>query len=248
MSSASPLLTRNFRELESVVDYHVKVNKVAQGDYKTCHIGCLARGKEDPDFIKTEYGIPVIITRIQEAIFETLKPDEAVKFFASFPPAVSCDGKDLTRVGWQFLASELRNLPKVESDIQAVIDPVIEGLDLLAAGKPWPEAISAVRAIRPAANSARAAANSARAAAEAAEAAGIAATRFYSLYSDYAASYAADATHHVADAAFLAAPYTAADASACASACANPTARAATRLRQRDTLLKLISEAPVRGN
>jgi len=256
MSSASPLLTRNFRELESVVAYHVKEDKVAQGNYETCHIGCLARGKEDPDFIKIEYGIPIIITRIQEAIFETLDPNEAVKFFASFPSAVACDGKDLTRVGWQFLASELRNLPEVESDIQAVIDPVIEGLDLLAAGKPWPEANSAARAAADAATRAAfdydvevsnlTAARAAVYAAHAARAAADAATRAAFDYDvevsaraatrlDYAAGAAAQATHHVAAAAIQAALYTAAEA-------------ADTRLRQRDTLLKLISEAPVRGN
>ena len=217
------MLTRNFRELESVVAYHVKEDKVAQGSYETCHIGCLAKGEDDPDYIKTEYGIPVIITRIQETIFENLEPNEAVKFFASFPSAVACDGKDLTGVGWQFLASELRNLPEVESDIQAVIDPIIKGLDLLAAGKPWPEADVAYYAAFDAAydsifallpSLAFAAAYAVRTAA-------------YDTY--YAAFAAVQFTHHVTEA-------------------ASQADRAATRLRQRDTLLKLISEAPVRGN
>ena len=45
--------------------------------------------------------------------------------------------KDLSRVPWQFLAAELRALPTVEDEIQAVIDPVIAGLQLLTEGKEW---------------------------------------------------------------------------------------------------------------
>ncbi len=134
------MLTKNFERLKSEVADHVKADRVTQGSYKTCFIGCLANGHDDPGFIQRTYGIPVMVTRIAEEIFEGLPADEAPDFFAALPEAVGSDGKDLTRVGWKLLAAELRALPPVSDDIQAVIDPVIEGMDLLADGKEWPEA------------------------------------------------------------------------------------------------------------
>ena len=131
------MLTRNFQQLQHEVAYHVEADRVAQGSYSTCFIGCLAHGEDNPDYIEAQYGIPLVVTRIAESIFEGLPEDEAIGFFAALPSAVGFDGKDLSRVGWQFLASELRSLPPVLSEIQAVIDPVIAGMDLLAAGKEW---------------------------------------------------------------------------------------------------------------
>ena len=120
----------------------------------------------------------------------------------------------ICRVGWKFFAEEMRSLPPVPDDIQACIDPVINGIDLLAEGKEWPKAA----ACSAAADAATARAAAARAAAAAA-----------------AAAYTAAA----------AAAYTAAYAYAAAYAAANAYAAADARLRQRDLLLRLISEAPI---
>jgi hypothetical protein len=68
-----------------------------------------------------------------------------VDFFAAFPVAVANDGKDLTRVPWQFLVEVLKKLPQQPQEIQAVIDPVISGLSLLAEGKEWSTAYGAVQ-------------------------------------------------------------------------------------------------------
>jgi hypothetical protein len=192
------MLTRNFERLKSEVTAHVSADRVAQGSYETCFIGCLANGHDDPEFIENQYGIPFMVTRIAESIFEGLRSNEAILFFAAIPQAIGSDGKDLSRVGWKFLAEELRALQPVPDDIQACIDPVINGIDLLAEGKEWPKA----------------AACSAAAA---------------------AAAYTAAA----------AAAYTAAYAYAAAYAAANAYAAADARLRQRDLLLRLISEAPI---
>jgi len=194
------VITKNFQKLQSEVVAHVKADRVAQGSYKTCCIGCLANGRDDPEFIENEYGIPLMVTRIAESIFEGLPADEALSFFAAIPQAVACDGKDLSPVGWKFLAAELRALPPVPDDIQAVIGPVIEGMDLLADGKEWPEA---------AATTATTDATDASAAASA------------TVSAAWSAAYAAWST------------------------AATAAAKAATRLRQRDTLLQLISEAPI---
>jgi hypothetical protein len=208
------MLTRNFERLKSEVTAHVSADRVAQGSYETCFIGCLANGHDDPEFIENQYGIPFMVTRIAESIFEGLRSNEAILFFAAIPQAIGSDGKDLSRVGWKFLAEELRALQPVPDDIQACIDPVINGIDLLAEGKEWPKAA----ACSAAADAATARAAAARAAAAAA-----------------AAAYTAAA----------AAAYTAAYAYAAAYAAANAYAAADARLRQRDLLLRLISEAPI---
>ena len=162
----------------------------------------------------------------QNQFLKDCPTDEAPAFFAAFPDAVGRDGKDLSRVPWQFLAAELRELPPVENDIQAVIDLVIRGMKLLAEGKEWKreEAIAAASATTRAAS---AAAITPSAAAITAIAAAI------------PASEAA-----IADSDAIAAARAAARAASAAAWDAFRTTRDA-RCRQRDLLLKLISEAPV---
>lgn len=139
------MLTRNTDKLRQEVAAHVAADSIVQGTYwdtednKGCFIGCLAKA-DDPAINETAYGLPVMVQRIAENIFEALPADEAKAFFAALPDAVGCDGKDLSKVGWQFLAAELRSLPEQSAEIQAVIDPVIAGMDLLASGQVWPAA------------------------------------------------------------------------------------------------------------
>jgi len=198
------MLTKNIGELRQQVAAHVAADSIAQGIYwdegskRGCFIGCLAHS-DDPGINEQTYGLPVIVQRIAEAIFESLPDDEAKAFFAALPDAMGCDGKDLSKVGWQFLAAELRALSVQTAEIQVVIDPVIAGMDLLASGQEWADA---------------------RADADADAA----------VWAACAAATAADAAADAADAA-AAAVWAAADAAA--------------RRRQRDTLLALISQAPV---
>jgi hypothetical protein len=143
--------TRNTEHLAATVAEHIEADAVAQGDYwsedeqKGCFIGCLVHSNK-PHLIEERYGVPVMITKIAEAIFERLPADEAKQFFADFPAAINNDGKDLSRVGWQFLSQTLRDLPVVAAEVQAVIDPVIAGLDRLAKGEEWPMAAAAAAA------------------------------------------------------------------------------------------------------
>ena len=239
------MLTKNFQQLKEDVASHVAADVVRQGSYTTCFIGCLANNTDDPKYIENTYGIPVMVSRLSESIFEGLPSDEAPAFFGALPAAVRCDGKDLSRVPWQFLSSELRSLPKMTNEIQAVISPVIAGMDLLVEGKEWPEAHAATAAGYAAANAAYysallaagyaallAAANAASAA-KAASAAGYAAANAAKAASaaGYAAANAADAT----------------DAAAKAADATDAAAKADVRRRQRDLLLRLIKEAPVVG-
>jgi len=212
------MLTRNFERLKSEVADHVKADRVVQGSYETCFIGCLANGHDDTEFIQNQYGIPFMVTRIAESIFEGLPADEAIRFFAAIPQAIGSNNKDLTFVGWKFLAEELRALPPVSDDTQAVINSVIEGMDLLAEGKEWTDAARAASDVSAAVT---------RAAVVDATYVTYAATR--------AATYAATATYATAVTAVTAA----------AVVDATYDAVVAARLRQRDTLLRLISEAPI---
>lgn len=225
------MTTRNTDKLRREVAAHVAADTITQGIYwdtenlRGCFIGCLAHSN-DPEANEAEYGLPVMLQRIAENIFEKLPAEEAKAFFAALPDAVKCDGKDLSKVHWQFLAAELRSLPPQPDDIQVVIDPVIAGMDLLAVGLEWPDAAAADAAADAAAWAARAA-RAARAAARAA----CAAAR--------AACGAARAACGAADAAW------AADDAADAAAWATRAACAAARLRQRDLLLQLVANAPV---
>ena len=218
------MLTKNHETLAIEVKRHVEADAVLQGTYwdgsKGCFIGCLAHSS-DATALGEMYGLPLVLVRICENVFERLPADDAKSFFAAIPDAVGRDGKDLTRVHWAFLASELRALPEFDAATQSVIDPVIAGMDLLASGGEWSR-------------------DDAYAAADAAADAAA-----------YAAAYAAaDAPHAAASAAYAAADsaaYAAADSAAYAAHAAADSApyaaRAAARMRQRDTLLRLISEA-----
>lgn len=137
------ILTKNTDQLRKEIAAHVAADSIIQGIYwdaennRGCFIGCLAHDN-NPAINEAIYGLPVMVQRIAENIFEALPANGAKAFFAALPDAVGCDGKDLSRVGWQFLAAELRSLPAQPAEIQAVIDPVIAGMDLLASGQEWP--------------------------------------------------------------------------------------------------------------
>ena len=234
------MLTQNTDKLRQEIAKHVAADSVVQGTYwdtkhkRGCFIGCLAKSN-DPTFNEAIYGLPMMVQRIAENIFEALPADEAKAFFAALPDAVSCDGKDLSKVGWQFLAAELRSLPEQSAEIQAVVDPVIAGMDLLASGQKWSAdaaraACAACAVCTVCAADAADAACAVCAAADAADAACAAAR-------DAAYVAARDAARAAADAAVRAA-WAAARVAACAAAYV-------ARLRQRDLLLRLISEAPV---
>ena len=162
--------TKNTDQLRQEVKAHVEADAIVQGNYwdpetsKGCFIGCLAHSSST-QVIEQAYGLPTALLRIAESIFEALPKDEARNFFAALPDAVACDGKDLSKVPWIFLATILKSLPRTCA--QNVIDPVISGLELLAKGEDWPAARAAGDA------AADAAAYAARAAGDAAYAARI---------------------------------------------------------------------------
>ena len=181
-------LTKNTEILRAEVAAHIKADALVRGSYwkpsknavggQGCFISCLTHSS-DPTPASTQFGLPVAVLRIAENIFEALPDHEGKAFFAALPDAVGRDGRDLSRVVWAFLAAELRALPQTTDAAQAVIDPVIDGMDLFFSGQQWPDA--------------RAAADAAYAAYAAADA-----------YAAYAAAYAARAAAYASRAAYAA--------------------------------------------
>jgi len=145
-------LTKNTEILRAEVAAHIKADALVRGSYwrprenavggRGCFISCLTHCS-DPTLAFERFGLPVAVLRIAENIFEALPAAEGRAFFAALPDAVGRDGKDLSRVHWGFLASELRALPQTTDAAQAVIDLVIEGMDLLFSAQQWPDAAHA---------------------------------------------------------------------------------------------------------
>jgi hypothetical protein len=135
------ILTKNHDQLTAEVARHIaadSTHSAEQISYNNCIIFFPAHQQNNPQYIEDTYGIPLVLTRILEFIYVGLPThNEAVEFFAAFPVAVANDGKDLTKVAWQFLVEVLKKIPQQPQEIQEVIDPVIAGLTLIVDGKEW---------------------------------------------------------------------------------------------------------------
>ena len=137
------MLTKNIGQMKASAIQHIEADAVTQGEYwerdgnavggHGCFIGCLTHGRNAED-IESEFGMPLILVRLTESIFERLTPEAAAKFFGDIPEAIGKDGKDLSPVAWQFLASELRTLLHVVDTSRENMSKVVAGLDSLAAG------------------------------------------------------------------------------------------------------------------
>ena len=161
-----PMQTKNIQAMIQESHMHVASNALAQHSYQTCVIGCLSGvGKNRPDLIEARFGVPLMLIRLIESVYERLPAAESQQFYLDFPAAIGEDGKDLTRVSWAFLGEMLRAMPDQPALIQAAIDLVIVGMDLLAQGKEWPADEEAAARAAEATKAARAAEAAARVAA-----------------------------------------------------------------------------------
>ena len=158
---------------------HREADELVQGvgweNGKGCAIGCTLHAY-DHALYETELGIPVMLARLEDAIFEGLSNGDAKAWPEQFLAAIK-PGADLALVGWQFLHWMLLDLAEkdyaasVKTEIiqsAAVIEPAARGLPIDRAA-----AARAARAAR-AAEAAAWAAEAAAWAARAAEAAGAA--------------------------------------------------------------------------
>ena len=130
------------------VQAHAKADEIAQGFYwengKGCAIGCTIHGSDHGAY-ETELGIPRLIARLEDGIFEGLPPKEAKLWPAQFLDAIK-PGADLSKVlpkfmHWLLVDPECgvirhANTERTRKSIQDVADlyeRAIKGDDITAA-------------------------------------------------------------------------------------------------------------------
>src|ERR1700674_5587214 len=84
---------------------HAAADEIIHGTYwergKGCAVGCTIHGSNHGTY-ETELGIPVILARLEDRLFEGMANGDSKAFPARFLAAIT-PGADLSRVGWQFL-------------------------------------------------------------------------------------------------------------------------------------------------
>lgn len=134
--------SKNIKQMKVTVQQHLEADAVMQGEYwqrdnnavggRGCFIGCLAHDA-DTRVLERQYGIPRVLSRIAEAIFERLPIHEAKQFFRDIPEAIGRDGRDLTLVPWQFFNLAAKQLPGLIEDDKAnleLLEQLAEGDDV----------------------------------------------------------------------------------------------------------------------
>ncbi len=243
------------------IKWHQKQDKIVQGSYalngKFCAVGCSIEslnrklGKtynhSDHSVYEEALGIPRIIAKLEDRLFERLEKEDALKFPLQFIKAVPV-GADLSMVWpkfalWLLVDKKVGVIKFAKKDqtkksIQNVADLYQrkingEKIDV----NQWLEVKNAAYAAADAAYAAADAADDAAAAAAADAADAYAAADADAADADAADADAADAAYAAADAADAAAAAAAADAAAAA--------RKKVRKLQAKKLLELLKEAPI---
>ena len=207
------------------LERHRAADELVKGQYwedgKGCAVACTIHSSDHAEY-EVRFGIPQMLARLEDRIFEGLPDDPSqewpIRFMSSIEP-----GQDLSLVGWQFLHRLLTDPTlnpgiadkNVTDEVRAcadVIEPLTRGEDIDQA----------------AAESAERAAVSAAANAE--SAAGISAARTAANVAKAAARTAANAAWSAAERAAVSAAIVAASSSAASAA----------YVRQADLLIELI--------
>lgn len=80
---------------------HRKAEKLIQGNSATCAIGCTLNGRYDHKAYEDELGIPEVLARLEDAIFEGLDKEDAMQWPEKFLSAIN-PGADLSMVWPKF--------------------------------------------------------------------------------------------------------------------------------------------------
>ena len=84
---------------------HVAADEIIHGIYwengKGCAVGCTIHSSSHRAY-EVELGIPIMLARLEDRIFEGLDNSESKQFPLTFLSAIR-PGADLSRVGWKFL-------------------------------------------------------------------------------------------------------------------------------------------------
>jgi hypothetical protein len=144
---------------------HAKADEIVKGRYwedgKGCAVGCTIHSGDHAEY-EPRFGIPIMLARLEDDLFEGLPNGQAKAWPVAFMSAIR-PGADLSRVGWQFLLWLLTdNKVSPGIDHPLVRDAVRQCADVLvplAKGKPVDNSAagSAARSARSAARSARSA-------------------------------------------------------------------------------------------
>lgn len=226
---------------------HAAADEIIHGKYweggKGCAVGCSIHSANHARY-ETELGIPIMLARLEDRIFEGMSNGRSKQFPVQFLSAIRV-GADLSLVGWKFLhwllTEELvgRDDPRVSAVIKRCADVLVpltkgEPVDKVEAHAAAYTAYAAYAAAAAAAAHAAAHAASGHSAYAAAAAAAYAAYTAYAAYAytAYGGSVAADAA---ADTAAYTASYTADDA-------ADDAAKSKSYEHMADKLLGLMGE------
>ena len=154
---------------------HAKADDFIKGTYwengKGCAVGCTIESGNHIEY-ETRFGIPQMLARLEDCIFEGLSNGKAKAWPLRFMQAIK-PGADLSTVGWEFQHRlQINNLKfaqkqKMPEDVINAIKLVIDVLEPMAKGKPVDKsaAWSAESAAGSAARGAESAASAARSAA-----------------------------------------------------------------------------------
>jgi hypothetical protein len=197
---------------------HALADEIAHGFYwengKGCAVGCTIHSGAHKNY-ETELGIPIMLARLEDRLFEGMSNGKSKEFPERFLSAIPV-GADLSLVGWKFLHWLLTE-ELVSSDHPKVKDAIKRSADVLV------PLTKGLPVDREEAIAARIEANCAASCASCAAAAAAAAAAFYP---------AAAASFYPADAAAAAAAFYPAAA-----------ARSKSFSRMADKLIELISQA-----
>lgn len=167
---------------------HTEADEIVKGHYwengKGCAVGCTLHSGDHMEY-EARFGIPVMLARLEDTLFEGLPNGESkawpVKFMTAFQP-----GLDYTLVGWRFLYWLLTTESVNPGINHPLVKDAIKQCALVVSARSHGESVA-----RSAADAAaHAAAHAADAAAHAADAVRSAAD---AAYAAYAAAHAADA-------------------------------------------------------
>ena len=232
------------------VKAHAAADEIIKGEYwengKGCAVGCTVHSDKHSAY-ETELGIPFVLARLEDRIFEGMSNEKAKAFPLKFLESIEV-GADLSLVWPKFAVWLLEDVSKYITTPKPAFDAVVDGYKRIINGESisleeWLRLKAEAWEERKTAASASAASASAYAAASAASASAYAsaASAAYDAYDAsaiaYAAAYGAAAAADAAsasaavsaayDAAAYAAAYAAADVSAAYAAAADAAASAA---------------------
>jgi hypothetical protein len=87
------------------VHAHAAADEIIHGQYwergKGCAVGCTIHSSAHKNY-ETELGIPIMLARLEDRLFEGMTNGKSKEFPARFLEVIQ-PGADLSRVGWQFL-------------------------------------------------------------------------------------------------------------------------------------------------